>query len=716
MLSLLRGTPGERGLATIRLLNDGAFALYPWCAHAAGRRARFTVKALRSLCTSLVPLALGIALVGCPKRVRSQSDLDPSSRGRVAAARQEVDSGRPEEALKLLQGLPQDNEAVAEVLFQAAESQYASGSFAAARSSYRELLATQPLFEKADLAKYHLALVQLELQEYRDALQTLAPLYPRLSERVRPEVAGRLAQAAEGARQWLEAVRWHSERMRLATTESVLREEQARILDLLETRVPFLDVARLAYELPPDSPLWPMVQFKLAKIYAHLRDRPHTMEALATFLQHAPTSSWAAEARAMLERAERHAVVRPDTLGVALPLSGKYKSFGESVLAGVQLALSGSHVNLVVKDTAGDGSQARAAVAALAQDEQVMAVIGPVLTAESADAAAEAELQETPIVTLTRSEGITDTGMWVFRNMLTNSAQARALADWATRVKGFKKFAVLYPNIPYGTELASSFWDEIEARDGEMRGAEAYEADQTTFGSVVKRLVGRYHLEQREEFNARRREIVETIKDPYRQRKMLEDLKKKLEPIIDFDALFIPDYYKNIGLVAPALAVEDVITNACDPRDVERIARTQGKSPKDIKTVQLIGGNGWNFNELVERGGKFVQCAVFVDGFYAGSDRRETQSFVAEFKRVTGKEPTLLEAEGYDTAKILRLLLEGQRSASRSALREALLKLKDFPGATGRTTVTAKREFDKPLFLLTIDRDQIRELDVDPKS
>jgi branched-chain amino acid transport system substrate-binding protein len=300
--------------------------------------------------------------------------------------------------------------------------------------------------------------------------------------------------------------------------------------------------------------------------------------------------------------------------------------------------------------------------------------------------------------------------------MLTNSAQAKALADWALHVKGFKKFAMLYPNIPYGTELMNFFWDELDKSDAEVRGAESYDSDKTTFGPIVKQLVGRYYLENREDFYVRRKEIVDTVKDPYRQRKLLEDLRKKLVPLVDFEALFIPDSYKNIGLVAPALAVEDVITNACDKNDVERIARTQGRNPRDIKTVQLLGGNQWNFSELIERGGKFVQCAVFVDGFFAGSDRKETQDFVAQFKKANGREPILLEAEGYDTAKILRSIIESQQPSTRAALREALLKVKDFPGATGQTTVTPKREFDKPLFLLTIDRDQIRELDAEPKS
>jgi ABC-type branched-subunit amino acid transport system substrate-binding protein len=614
--------------------------------------------------------------------------------------------------MRLLQEAP-ENEQVAQVIFAAAEAHYRAREFEAARKSYRELLARFPLFDQADVAKYHLALSQLELGEARDALQTLGALYPRLSEEERPNAAIHLARASELSKQWGEAVRWNAEIAGTARDEASRDAALARALMLIDQRVPFVEVARLAQEIPPNSAAWPLIQFKLAKILAHLRDRVREREVLESLLAQAPNSTYAPEARQMLARLDRRLEVKPDTIGLVLPLSGKYKAFGETVLDGIKLALSGSNLKIVTRDTAGDAAQARSAVAELAEDEQVLAIIGPVLSAESENAAAESELQETPILTLTRAEGITAIGPHVFRNMLTNSAQAAALVDYAVKVKGFKRFAVLYPNIPYGNELANYFWDAVEAQGGEMRGAEGYDADQTTFGPVVKKLVGRYYLEERDDFGAKRREIIERIKDPFRQRKALEDAFEKLPPIIDFDALFIPDYYKNVGLVAPALAVEDVITNACDRRDLERIAKTQGKEQRDIKTVQLFGANGWNFPELVERGGKFVQCSIFVDGFFANSDRKETRAFVDAFRKATGRAPSLLEASAYDTAKIVRQIVEQQRPATRSAFREALLKVKDFPGATGSTTFNEKREAAKPLFMLTIDRNGIAELDLD---
>ena len=161
--------------------------------------------ALRSFPITLVSVGLGLALLGCPKRVGSQSELAPTAREKVAEAKRQADSGKTDEALKLLEQVPQDNQQVAEVLFEVGEAKLAARDFVAARKSLRDLLAGFPLFDKAALAKQHLALAQLELKEYRDALQTLTTLYPRVAEADKPQVASDLARAAEGARQWADS-------------------------------------------------------------------------------------------------------------------------------------------------------------------------------------------------------------------------------------------------------------------------------------------------------------------------------------------------------------------------------------------------------------------------------------------------------------------------------------------------------------------------------
>jgi branched-chain amino acid transport system substrate-binding protein len=229
--------------------------------------------------------------------------------------------------------------------------------------------------------------------------------------------------------------------------------------------------------------------------------------------------------------------------------------------------------------------------------------------------------------------------------------------------------------------------------------------------------VGRYYLEDRMDYVEGVREATEGAQDAFRRRKAVEKLKGSLPPVIDFEAILIPDDWRRVSLVAPALAVEDIVTNACDPRELERIRKTTGR--EDLKTVTLLGTNQWSspkgrsgLPELLERGGKFVTCSVFVDGFFVDSERPGTRRFVAAFRKANdGRDPGLLEAVGYDAGLMLRQVIEKQRPTSRAALRDALAGLKDFEGATGKTSFDEKREAQKPLFLIGIDSKGVTELE-----
>jgi ABC-type branched-subunit amino acid transport system substrate-binding protein len=151
---------------------------------------------------------------------------------------------------------------------------------------------------------------------------------------------------------------------------------------------------------------------------------------------------------------------------------------------------------------------------------------------------------------------------------------------------------------------------------------------------------------------------------------------------------------------------------------LERIRKTTGK--KDLKTVTLLGTNTWSspkgrsgLPELIERGGKFVTCSVYVDGFFVDSQRPATRKFVQAFREAykdVDKDPGLLEAIGYDSALMVRQIIDKQRPRARSDMREALLGLKNFEGATGRTSFSDKREAVKPLFLLSVDNRGVKEL------
>jgi ABC-type branched-subunit amino acid transport system substrate-binding protein len=603
--------------------------------------------------------------------------------------------------------------AAAEALHEAARAWRAAGDVPRSAAALGRLLVDHPLYPEATAAKYELALTDLELGRTRDGLATIGSLYGRLPEAQRPAAARAAAEAAEASRAWPEAVRWWGEAA-LRTSGPERAAAQARIDDVVDGRLTFLEVARLKESLPGDSPALPTVAMKLCRVQLHLRDWPRAGEAARELLQRWPGSAWDAEARAVLDRLARLTAVRPNVIGVAVPLSGQYRRWGEVILQGIGLAVGeAAGVKLAIRDTRGEPDGAAAAVEQLALEEGAIVVVGGVANAEAERAAATAEELGVPFLSLSKLEGVTDAGPFVFQHMLTASAQARALAELFMGRRGMRRFAILYPSVAYGAELANAFWDEVEARGGEVRAAETYLIDRTTFTPLVKDMVGKLYLDERTEFVEAQREIAQKEGDPFRRRKALERLRDGLEPVVDFDAILVADFARNVKLIAPALAVEDVITATCLPDEVRKIEKTTGR--KDLKAVQLLGGNGWGADPtLFDTGpggaGRHVRCAVFVDGFFAGAARAETRRFADAFQRKYGTAPGILEAYAYDAVKLARAVIEQGQAATRPALRDGLAAVKAFKGATGDLTVGARRVVEKELFFLTVDREGLREL------
>ena len=604
----------------------------------------------------------------------------------------------------------------AEALHEAARRWRAAGKPDRAADALQRVVVEYPLYPGAEDARYDLALANVAAGRAADGLATLASLWPRLRNGQRAEAAQAAADAAAALRDWQAELRWLAEAAAVSTDPAARAAVLARAAEAVDGRLAFIEVARLREELPADSPILPAVVMKLARIQLHLRDFASAEASAREVYLKWSDSPWAADAKALVDRVGRLTFSRPDVIGVAVPLSGNYKRWGEAILQGIQLALGeGSALRVVSRDTRGEPDGAAAAIEALALEEGAIVIVGGVTNAEAERSAATAEELQVPFLSLSKQDGVTDAGPFVFQNMLTASAQAKALARFAVEKRGMRRFALFYPSIPYGVELANAFWDEVEARGGEIRAAETYSSDRTTFTPLVKSMVGKLYLEERADFQAAAREAGKNERDPFRRRKAVEKLLAKLAPVTDFDAVFIPDQAKSVKLIAPALAVEDVVSQTCDKEEVARIAKTTGRP--QLKAVQLLGGNAWGVDEtLFDQSpgavGRHVRCAIYVDGFYAGSSRAETRRFVDSYRRRYGPNsaPTILEASAYDAARMARSVIEQARTKSRQAVRDGLAVVRGFKGATGDITFDARRMPEKELFFLTVDRDGLREM------
>jgi len=522
------------------------------------------------------------------------------------------------------------------------------------------------------------------------------------------------------------------------------------------------------------------LRLQLAKKYASQDRVDPAINVLSDFISLFPDHDEMATASTLMEELKSAAMVDRFLIGCVLPLTGPYGTFGTRALTGIELALhrfnSQPHVHpidLVIRDSKGDPMEAERAVESLAQTDKVTAIIGPMITSESA--AMKAQDLGVPILTLTQKPNVTEAGDFVFRDFVTLSLQVKAIVDYAVDDLGLQRFAILYPDEPYGVSFMNKFWDELMTRGAEVTAIESYGPKQTDFGDPVKRLVGLYYPRpeiSEEEILAegeawalfaapdedetvwlnieRPLEFIDNMaseKDlydgydayaeyseygpypEYDENPMVEEAageepvppaperivdveettiaegyeldleepfdfsyetdadeeelpRKKREgpqPIIDFEAIFIPDSYEKVALIAPQFLYNDV------------------------SGVLLLGTNLWHSEKLIEVARSHVQGAVVPDGFFVDSPSVRTREFVERYEKVFGGPPAFLEAQAYDAAWILFQAVNHPRVWSRKTVKKALMEVLDFQGVTGSTTFDERGDVVKDLYLLKIE-------------
>src|SRR5690606_20620431 len=172
-----------------------------------------------------------------------------------------------------------------------------------------------------------------------------------------------------------------------------------------------------------------------------------------------------------------------------LPLSGKYADIGRSVLNSIQLGLGvydkNTDIRLAVIDSEGKYLDARRAVEKLVIEDHVVAIIGSLQSKTATSISSKAQALGVPTIVLSQKSGITEIGDFIFRNALTGEMQVQYLVKTAMEKRGFKRFAILYPEDAYGTEYANLFWDAVLAAGGEIKAAQSYNPKETDFRASI---------------------------------------------------------------------------------------------------------------------------------------------------------------------------------------------------------------------------------------
>ena len=508
--------------------------------------------------------------------------------------------------------------------------------------------------------------------------------------------------------------------------QAAKENEKNKVVLRLKTAASLMDASDLSNELvklegrPPGG----FLMYQLGINYMDEGLIGDAVTTFSSFLENYPHHENVDPAKKFIADLESSGLTDHHLIGCLLPMTGKYEKFGHQALEGIEFALARfsrqpgvPSIRILVKDTASDPLIAQKGLCEL-MDSNASAVIGPIATAESISIQAQA--LRIPIVMLTQKSGITNAGDYIFRNFLTPRMQIKTLVDYATQTLDVKKFAILYPDESYGDVYMNLFWDEVMKAGGKIVGIEAYNPEKTDFADPIKKLVGLYYdipedlieapsltplVYIDDEFSEAtdmapdvsdilksydtgnwHDELVESIRASQLAAARKIEEEEGPEPIIDFDAVFIPDSPNKAGLIIPQLVYYDV------------------------NDVVLLGTNLWHSNKFIDMARHHIQGAILSEGFFEQSTKEHVHQFVTGFKYTYGTTPGFIEAVSYDTAWILFDLVSRPDIRFRAQLKRELKAMAPFEGVTGKTIFDSNGEAVKDIYLLNVSGRRFKEI------
>ena len=344
-------------------------------------------------------------------------------------------------------------------------------------------------------------------------------------------------------------------------------------------------------------------------------------------------------------------------------LTGDNASFGVSQNNGIQMAVEeinamggvlGKKIELIVEDNQTKQGETTTIVRKLVSQDHVVALLGEVASSKTLEAAPIAQKAKIPLLaTAATNPKVTKTGDYVFRVCFTDDFQAVVIARFVLEKLKKKKIAFLTDVKQDYSVGLTNIAQDYLTRNG---------------ATVVKE---QSYSSGDKDFRAQ-----------------LTDL-KSANP----DVIVITGYYSEASLIA-------------------KQARQFG-----IKAT-FVGGDGWDGSSLIPVGGKAVEGAYFSDHFSVEDKSLTVQNFVAKYKaKYKNVLPDAYAALGYDALKLLADAVTRAGGTDSAKLKDAIAQTKDFPGVSGKITISPDRNAQKSAVIITIKDGAFKYVEtIEPKA
>jgi branched-chain amino acid transport system substrate-binding protein len=332
-------------------------------------------------------------------------------------------------------------------------------------------------------------------------------------------------------------------------------------------------------------------------------------------------------------------------IGINAPMTGDIPKVGEGTKYAAQMWLEDIKaagglkvgkkkypVELVIEDNESKAESAVKVNTKMITEDEVLVIVGPQASKQAIPAGEVANNYKTPMISpWSTNPDTTKNRPYVFRGCFLDPFQGPVLANFIKNEFGFTKAAVLYDvasDYPKGlAEFFKTAWEKLNGP-----------------GSVVAF----------ESF---------TTKDA--------DFSSQLTKIIKSGAqvLFTPQYYNEVALI------------------VQQAHELGWNKP-------IVGSDSWGSAETVQLCGKDCYGLFFSTHYAAAGAKGATKAFIDRYNKKYGYVPDDVAALTWDSLGIVKTAIQslgkltGNIEKDRKNVRDAMAKVKEFNGITGKMTFT----------------------------
>ncbi|NVM20420.1 MAG: ABC transporter substrate-binding protein [Desulfobacterales bacterium] len=332
-------------------------------------------------------------------------------------------------------------------------------------------------------------------------------------------------------------------------------------------------------------------------------------------------------------------------IGINAPITGDIPKVGEGTkftarmwladikaAGGLKVGGKTYQVELVIEDNESRAESAVKVNTKMITEDEVLVIVGPQASKQAVPAGEVANNYKTPLISpWSTNPDTTKDRPYVFRGCFLDPFQGPVLANFITKEFGLKKAAVLYDvasDYPKGlAEFIKKAWEELHG-SGSVVAFESFTTKDADFSSQLTKII---------------RSGAEVI--------------------------FTPQYYNEVALI------------------VQQAHELGWNKP-------IVGSDSWGSAETVELCGKDCYGLFFSTHYAAAGATGATKVFIDRYKKQYGYVPDDAAALTWDSLLIVQEAIcacgkiTGNMEKDRKCVRDAMARIKEFDGITGKMTFT----------------------------